>query len=168
MSFGTSYNDSRDLTIGAIEEAIAEAYPDYDVRRAFTSQIIIDKLAERDGLDIDNVQKALDRAVEDGVKTLIVQPTHLMNGLEYTDVVEEVAQYADQFDAVRWESPCLPSDADYEAVIQAITEATADYDDGKRPSALWDTAPRRNPTAFTPRCRRNLRKPAMRTTSWVR
>lgn len=131
VSFGTSYNDSRDLTIGVIEEAIAEAYPDYDVRRAFTSQIIIDKLAERDGLDIDNVQKALDRAVEDGVKTLIVQPTHLMNGLEYTDVVEEVAQYADQFDAVAMGEPLLTSDADYEAVIQAITEATADYDDGE-------------------------------------
>ena len=82
VSFGTSYNDSRDKTIGAVENAIAKAYPQYDVRRAFTSQIIIDKLKERDNLTIDNVQQALDRAVADGIKTLIVQPTHLMNGYE--------------------------------------------------------------------------------------
>ena len=78
VSFGTSYNDSREATIGAIETAIADAYPEYEVRRAFTSQIIIDKLKERDGLEIDNVEKALDRAAADGVKTLVVQPTHLM------------------------------------------------------------------------------------------
>ena len=78
VSFGTSYNDSRDITIGAIENAVTAAFPEYEVRRAFTSQIIIDKLKERDGLEIDNVEEALDRAVADGVKTLVVQPTHLM------------------------------------------------------------------------------------------
>ncbi len=83
VSFGTSYNDSREKTIGAVENAIAKAYPQYEVRRAFTSQIIIDKLKERDNLSIDNVQEALDRAVADGIKTLIVQPTHLMDGYEY-------------------------------------------------------------------------------------
>ena len=80
VSFGTSYNESRDLTIGAIEKAIAAAYPQYEVRRAFTSQIIIDKLKERDGLEIDNVDEALTRAAADGIRNLIVQPTHLMNG----------------------------------------------------------------------------------------
>ncbi len=75
VSFGTSYNDSRDITIGAIETDIAEAFPQYEVKRAFTAQIIIDKLKERDGLEIDNVTEALDRAVADGVKKLIVQPT---------------------------------------------------------------------------------------------
>ena len=131
VSFGTSYNDSRDLTIGAIEGAIEKAFPDYDVRRAFTSQIIIDKLEERDGLEIDNVEEALDRAVEDGVKTLVVQPTHLMDGLEYNDVVDEIAEYADQFEKVVVGEPLLTSDEDFKNVAKAITEATAEYDNGE-------------------------------------
>ena len=131
VSFGTSYNDSRDITIGAAEKAIEEAFPEYDVRRAFTSQIIIDKLKERDGIEIDNVTEALDRAVEDGVKTLIVQPTHLMDGYEYNDVVDEVAAYADQFEQVVIGEPLLTSDEDFENVVKAIKEATAEYDDGE-------------------------------------
>ena len=79
VSFGTSYNDNRRLTIGAIENALEEAFPDFSVRRAFTSQIIIDHVFQRDGEGIDNVTQALDRAVENGVKTLVVQPTHLMS-----------------------------------------------------------------------------------------
>lgn len=82
VSFGTSYNDSRRETIGAIEKAMQKAFPDYAVRRGFTSQIIIDHVNKRDGEKIDNVTEALDRAVDNGVKTLVVQPTHLMNGLE--------------------------------------------------------------------------------------
>ena len=131
VSFGTSYDDSRDITIGAIEEAISSAFPDYQVRRAFTSQIIIDKLAEEEGLEIDNVTEALDRAVEDGITTLVVQPTHLMDGLEYSDVVNEVAAYADSFEKVVMGEPLLTSDEDYDAVIAAITEATSEYDDGE-------------------------------------
>ena len=131
VSFGTSYNESRDITIGAIEGAIEKAFPDYDVRRAFTSQIIIDKLEERDGLEIDNVGEALDRAVEEGVKTLVVQPTHLMDGLEYNDVVDEIAEYADQFEKVVVGEPLLTSDEDFKNVAKAITEATAEYDNGE-------------------------------------
>ena len=100
VSFGTSYNDSRDVTIGAIENAIAKAFPEYEVRRAFTSQIIIDKLKERDGLEIDNVEEALDRAVADGIKTLVVQPTHLMNGYEYTDLADALKDYEDKFEQI--------------------------------------------------------------------
>lgn len=131
VSFGTSYNDSREITIGAIEGAIQEAFPEYDVRRAFTSQIIIDKLEERDGLDIDNVTEALDRAIEDGVKTLVIQPTHLMDGYEYNDVADEVAEYADQFEKVVIAAPLLTSEEDFKNVAAAITEATAEYDDGE-------------------------------------
>ena len=113
-SFGTSYNSTRHVTIGAIEDAIREKYGrDYDVRRAFTSQIIIDKLKERDGIEIDNVEEALDRAKADGVETVIVQPTHLMAGLEYTDIKD-----------------LLASDADYQAVAKAIAEQRANLDDG--------------------------------------
>ena len=130
VSFGTSYNDSREKTIGAIENAIQEAFPDYDVRRAFTSQIIIDKLAERDGLEIDNVTEALDRAAADGIRTLIVQPAHLMNGYEYTDLKDELESYGDQFEKIALGEPLLTDDTDFEAVADVIAQEAAAYDDG--------------------------------------
>ena len=132
VSFGTSYNDSRHITIGAIEDAIRETYPDYDVRRAFTAQIIIDKLAERDGIVIDNFEQAMDKLVEEGVQKVVVQPTHLMAGYEYTDVLNSLQQnYADKFDAIVLGDPLLTSDEDYSAVVEAICDATAAYDDGQ-------------------------------------
>lgn len=131
VSFGTSYNDSRRLTIGAIENAMEEAFPDYSVRRGFTSQIIIDHVKRRDDVTIDNVGEALDRAVDNGVKTLVVQPTHLMNGLEYTDLSNELAEYADAFENVVLGEPLLTSDEDFKAVAKAITDATKEYDDGE-------------------------------------
>ena len=131
VSFGTSFNDNRRLTIGAIEEAMEQAFPDYSVRRGFTAQIVIDHIQRRDGEVIDNVTQALDRAVDNGVKTLIVQPTHLMNGFEYNDVATEVAQYADAFDKIIMGAPLLTSDEDFQIVAQAMVDATAQYDDGK-------------------------------------
>ena len=92
VSFGTSYNDSRRLTIGAIEDAIEKAEPDFSVRRGFTSQIIIDHVKKRDDVTIDNVTEALDRAVNNGVKTLVVQPTHLMHGAEYDEKIDNMDQ----------------------------------------------------------------------------
>ena len=131
VSFGTSFNDSRRLTIGAIESDIAQAMPDYGVRRAFTSQIIIDHVARRDGVVLDNVGQALERAVQNGVKRLVVQPTHLMDGFEYNDLVGEIAGYADAFDAIAVGAPLLSSDEDFAAVADAIVKATAEYDDGE-------------------------------------
>lgn len=131
-SFGTSYNDSRHITIGAIEDAIREKYwQDYDIRRAFTAQIIIDKLQKRDGITIDNMTEALDRCVEDGVKEIVVQPTHLMAGLEYADVKDELDKYADKFDKISLGDPLLTSDDDYKKVAAAIKENMASFDDGK-------------------------------------
>lgn len=127
-SFGTSYNDNRDLSIGSIEQKLQAAYPDYEVRRAFTSQIIIDKLKKRDGIAIDNVTEAMDRLVSDGVKEVVVQPTHVMSGFEYDDVVAEVTPYADKFDSFKVGSPLLVSDADYDEVVSIITGETKDYD----------------------------------------
>ncbi len=129
VSFGSSYNDTREKTIGAIEKALQEAYPDYEVRRAFTSQTILDILAERDGLEIDNVTQAMARLVTDGVKEVIVQPTHVMNGYEYDDLVEEVSHYADQFTRLQIGKPLLSQDADYDALIQALTQDHADAGD---------------------------------------
>ena len=131
VSFGTSFNDSRRLTIGAIETALQEAFPDWSVRRAFTSQIIIDHVLKRDGVKIDNVQEALDRAANNGVKTLVVQPTHLMHGFEYTDLKNELAAYADAFDKIVLAEPLLNTDTDFDMVAEAIVDATAKYDDGK-------------------------------------
>ena len=131
VSFGTSFNDSRRLTIGAIETALQEAFPDWSVRRAFTSQIIIDHVLKRDGEKIDNVSEALDRAADNGVKTLVVQPTHLMHGVEYTDLKNELAEYADAFDKIVLAEPLLNTDADFDMVAEAIVNATAKYDDGK-------------------------------------
>ena len=131
VSFGTSYNDSRRLTIGAIENALEEAFPEYSVRRAFTSQIIIDHVLSRDGEAIDNVTQALDRAVENGVKTLVVQPTHLMHGFEYNDLVEELLTYADAFEAIVVGEPLLTNDEDFALVAEAVVKATEAYDDGE-------------------------------------
>ena len=131
VSFGTSYSNSRHVTIGAIEDAIREAYPDYQVRRAFTAQIIIDKLKKEENIEIDNVKQALDRAVANGVKTLIVQPTHLMNGLEYNDLKKELDKYKDKFDKIALGKPLLTSDEDFKQVIAAITNDTKEYLDGE-------------------------------------
>ena len=131
VSFGTSFNDSRRLTIGAIEGKLDDSFPDWSVRRGFTSQIIIDHVKSRDNVAIDNVTEALDRAVNNGVKNLVVQPTHLMNGLEYNDLVNEIATYSDAFEKVAVGEPLLTSDEDFDAVANAITAATKEYDDGE-------------------------------------
>lgn len=131
VSFGTSYNDSRVADIKGIEDALQAAYPDWSVRRAFTAQIIIDKLKKRDGITIDNMTEALDRCVEDGVKEIVVQPTHLMAGLEYADVKDELDKYADKFDKISLGDPLLTSDDDYKKVAAAIKENMASFDDGK-------------------------------------
>ena len=131
LSFGTSYNDSRRLTIGAIEGALEKAFPDYSVRRGFTANIIIDHVNRRDKILIDDVDKALQRAIDNKVKTLVVQPTHLMNGLEYNDLLKQVGDKADAFDKVVFGKPLLTSDDDFKRVEKAITDWTKEYDDGK-------------------------------------
>jgi sirohydrochlorin cobaltochelatase len=131
LSFGTSYNDSRRQTIGAIESDLEQAFPDFSVRRGFTANIIIDHINRRDGILIDDVDAALNRAIDNGVQTLVVQPTHLMNGLEYDELYEQVAQYADAFEQVAFGDPLLTSDDDFARVEKAITAWTADYDDGE-------------------------------------
>ncbi len=129
VSFGTSFNDSRTADIGGIEKALAAAYPDWSVRRAFTAQIIINHVQARDGECIDNVDQALQRAVDNGVKNLVVQPTHLMHGAEYDELVETLETYKDKFETVTVAEPLLGevgSDAtvineDKAKVAEAIT-----------------------------------------------
>ena len=131
VSFGTSFNDSRAADIKGIEDALQAAYPDWSVRRAFTAQIIINHVQARDGEKIDNMQQAMDRAVANGVKNLIVQPTHLMHGAEYDEMMEMIDSYRDKFESVAVAEPLLGevgSDAtvinsDKEVVAKAVTEA---------------------------------------------
>lgn len=124
VSFGTSYNDSREKTIGAVEKKIAEAYPDYDQKRAFTSQIIIDKLAERDNEQIDNVPEAMQKLIDEGYGTVVIQPTHVMNGEEYDEMREETAPFEDKFVSVKYGKPVLTSTEDYEKVINSLVAET--------------------------------------------
>lgn len=131
VSFGTSYNDNREKTIGAIERAIGDAFPEYEMRRAFTAQMIINKLKKRDGLEVDNVTQALERMAADGIENLVVQPTHLMDGLEYQDVVQELKKYENSFKKIVVGKPLLMEDEDFTAVAKAITDATKSYDDGE-------------------------------------
>ena len=125
VSFGTSFNDSRVADIKGIEDALQEAYPDWSVRRAFTAQIIINHVQARDGECIDNMQQALDRAVANGVKNLIVQPTHLMHGAEYDELAEAVAEYQDQFESVKIAEPLLGEVGDDATVINDDKKAVA-------------------------------------------
>lgn len=139
VSFGTSFNDSRVDDIKGIEDALQEANPDWSVRRAFTAQIIINHVQARDGEFIDNVDQALERAVANGVKNLVIQPTHLMHGAEYDELMEAVESYQDAFETVMVAEPLLGEvgadatviNADKEAVAKALTEAAvkdAGYD----------------------------------------
>ncbi|MBO4524241.1 MAG: sirohydrochlorin cobaltochelatase, partial [Ruminococcus sp.] len=131
VSFGTSFNDSRRLTIGAIEDAVEKAFPDYSVRRGFTANIVIDHVNKRDGILIDDIDAALKRAVDNNVKNLVVQPTHLMNGIEYEEITSKVANYSDAFEKVVIGEPLLTSDDDFKRVETAITDWTKEYDDGE-------------------------------------
>ena len=140
VSFGTSFNDSRVADIGGIEKAIQDANPDWSVRRAFTAQIIINHVQARDNEKIDNMDQALERAVKNGVKNLIIQPTHLMHGAEYDEMMDAVSAYEDKFESVKIAEPLLGevgSDAsvineDKETVAKAVTVAAvkeAGYED---------------------------------------
>ena len=134
VSFGTSYNDSRVNDIKSIEDALQEAYPDWSVRRAFTAQIIINHIQARDGEKIDNMTQALERAVANGVKNLVVQPTHLMHGAEYDEMCAAIDDYRDNFDSVSIAEPLLGEvgsdatviNADKEAVAKAVTAAAVE------------------------------------------
>ena len=125
VSFGTSFNDSRVADIKSIEDALQEANPDWSVRRAFTAQIIINHIQARDGEKIDNMEQALERAVANGVKQLVVQPTHLMHGAEYDEMCAAIDKVRDQFDSVEIAEPMLGEVGNDATVINADKEAAA-------------------------------------------
>lgn len=121
VSYGTSYEETREKTIGAIERNIAETHPGWEVRRAFSSKSVLKILAKK-GVEIDFVSDAFDRMIDDGIRTVIVQPTHVMNGLEYDIMMDEVHAYSIYFDSIEVGTPLLTTAHDYEEVIGAIED----------------------------------------------
>ena len=154
VSFGTSFNASRAADIKGIEDALQAAYPDWSVRRAFTAQIIINHVQARDGEKIDNMQQAMDRAVANGVKNLVVQPTHLMHGAEYDEMMEMIDSYRDKYESVaaprtpqrsataRCRPPCRPS-------AMTMSSSAPSRASRRRPPARTSSRPSRLPV--TPR-----------------
>lgn len=129
VSFGTSYETTRKATIEAIENEIASAFPDYRVYRAWTSKMIIAKLKKRDHLCVDTVKEAMEHMISDGIKEVIVQPTHVTNGIENDAMKEDVLFYKDQFSSIRIGTPLLTSEKDTTAVFEALKEEFADLSD---------------------------------------
>lgn len=127
VSFGTSYDDNREETIGAVEKAIENANSDYEIRRAFTSQIVIDVIKENNGEKIDNVEEAFKKLVDDGVKELVVQPTHVISGYEYDDLMVIVEEYEKKFDKITVGKPLLSDDSDYTKLADILVEDTKEY-----------------------------------------
>ena len=127
VSFGSSYNETREATIGAVEKDLQQANPGYEVRRAFTSQTIIDILAKREKIETDNVDQAMQRIISDGVKKVVVQPTHVMPGKEYDDIISEIKPYAEKLESLKMGTPLLTEDADFDMLVNAIAEETKEY-----------------------------------------
>lgn len=131
ISVGTGYPETRRLTIDAIVGALGRAFPEYTVCRGFTNQVIIDRIKEREGISIDNVAEALTRAEANGVKNLVIQPTHLMDGFEYRKMVLEAEKHRDAFVSLSIGAPLLTSEEDFQLVAEALVSCTAAYHDGK-------------------------------------
>lgn len=127
VSFGTSYEDTRDKTIGAIEEQIRTSFPEFEIRRAFTSRVIIHILKDRDGLEIDYVDQAVGKLLEEGYTDLIVQPTHVMSGIEYDEMAAAIEPYKNQFHTFAMGSPLLTDEDDYKTVVGILAEETKQY-----------------------------------------
>lgn len=129
VSFGTSYNDTRAVTIDAIERDVAAAFPGWKMQRAFTAQTIIDRVAARDGVHFPNTDQALSLLWSEGIREVVVQPTHVMNGFEYDDLIADLMKNVKSFDSIRVGTPLLTSVEDYEAVIEAIFSQIKDAND---------------------------------------
>ena len=125
VSFGTSFADAREKNIAAIENALAGAFPEYEGRRAFTSGMILKKLRERDGISLDSVPEAMERLVREGVQQVVVQPTYVMNGHEFDDMVRDVRAYEGRFRSLKIGRTLLSNDHDFDALIETMFSADA-------------------------------------------
>ncbi len=129
VSFGTSHEDTREKTIGAIERLLEKEFPACEVRRAFTSKIIMKILKKRDGISVDSVTEALERMEAEGVREVVVQPTHVMEGIEYELICKDVEEFSGRFESLKMGRSLLVSDEDIRELVRAIDEDTAGYAD---------------------------------------
>lgn len=129
VSFGTSFDRARKNAIGGIERKIAEEFPECEIRRAFTSRIIINKLREHDGIEVDSVEQAMERLLSDGIREVIVQPTHIINGIENDKMIEILKDYEDKFKSMKIGSPLLTSDKDLEKVVDIFSDKVKKFAD---------------------------------------
>lgn len=133
VSFGTSYEDTRKITLDAIEEKIRDEFKDFEVRKAYTSNMIIRKLKERDGIFVDTPMEALTKLKEDGYEKIIVQPLHVMPGEEYDKIKLCVHKFQKEksFNKIILGKPLLYQTKDYEVVINAIKEDLIEKNENK-------------------------------------
>lgn len=120
VSFGTSYAETRAKTIDATEAAISAAYPDFEIRRAFTSKMIIKILKDRDGIQVDTPEEALKRLQADGFTEVHVQSLHIINGSEFHDTLKVCNRYRELFPVFSFGTALLNSPGDYQAVVGAF------------------------------------------------
>nr|WP_315021072.1 sirohydrochlorin cobaltochelatase [uncultured Aminipila sp.] len=140
VSFGTSHKETRDKTIGEIERFISKAYPDRELRRAFTSGMIMKVLKKRDNIHIDNVSEAMERLVKDGFKDILVQPTHIINGEEYDKMIQQIGPFVTSFDTVFIGKALLSTSEDYDEVCKAIMSEVPELDVTKNEAVKNETA----------------------------
>ena len=126
VSFGTSHNDTRKVTIDAIERDMQEAFSDYMLYRAWTSKMIIKKLKNRDNVHVFTVREAMEQMKKDGITDVLIQPTHVINGIENDLMKEDALAYRDDFHSITFGDPLLTSAEDNLAVIQAIADEFSD------------------------------------------
>lgn len=130
VSFGTSHLDTMEKTIKVLEQEIGEGFPDRRVYRAFTSKMIIRKLARTENLHVDTVKEAMERMIVDGIEDVIIQPTHIINGIENESMVIDLMEYVGKFRQIRIGKPLLSSVDDYKKSIHAVM-AEMELDEGE-------------------------------------
>ena len=157
VSFGTSYPQSRERTIAAIEQTLEQAFPTYDLRRAFTSRVVIALTEKQEGLTVDHMDRALQRAVDNGVEELVIQPTHLLEGLEYQRLLGAARERAGDFCCLAVGRPLLTEEEDFQAVARALIRVQAPLDDGRTALVLMGHGTTARCNAVYPRLERVLR-----------
>ena len=131
VSYGSSYKEEREKSIGGIEQAIAEAFSEYKIYRAFTSESIIERIWKKEGYRVDSISEALQRALTEGVRKMVIIQTHLVKGIRYEAMEQAVASYQERFEELRVVQPVLSIDYNVEALARGFISIGNAYDDGK-------------------------------------
>lgn len=120
VSFGTSYEETRKKTIDVIDNEIKAEFQEYDIYNAYTSKMILKVIKERDSLHVNNVTEAMEEMLENGIEEVIVQPTLILNGIEYDLMVDDVKAFENKFNKIKIGTPLLTTTKDSFDVIKAF------------------------------------------------